>query len=96
MWSGLPGTLHYLYGHHCTVYTDHEALKALLSTPHPSGKLARWGMSLQELDLMIVHRPGKANANADTLSRYPLSAEGEEPGEHLTLVAAIAEPEFPE
>ena len=32
---------HYLYGHHCTVLTDHEALKSLLWTPHPSGKLAR-------------------------------------------------------
>ena len=31
---------HYLYGHSCTVYTDHEALKSLLHTPHPSGKLA--------------------------------------------------------
>ena len=31
---------HYLYGHRCTVLTDHEALKSLLQTPHPSGKLA--------------------------------------------------------
>ena len=37
---------HYIYGHHCTVYTDHEALKALLNTPQPSRKLARWGMAL--------------------------------------------------
>ena len=43
----------YLYGHHCTVYTDHEALKSLLNTPQPSGKLARWGMALQELNLDI-------------------------------------------
>ena len=49
----------YLYGHKCTVYTDHEALKSLLNTPHPSGKLARWGMALQELDLTILHRSGK-------------------------------------
>ena len=32
---------HYLYGHHCDVFTDHEALKSLLNTPHPSDKLAR-------------------------------------------------------
>ena len=44
---------HYLYGSRCDVFTDHEALKALLNTPHPSGKLARWGLSLQELDLHI-------------------------------------------
>ena len=30
----------YLYGHHCVVYTDHAALKSLLNTPQPSGKLA--------------------------------------------------------
>ena len=31
---------HCLYGHHCDVYTDHEPLRSLLNTPHPSGKLA--------------------------------------------------------
>ena len=64
---------YYLYGHHCTVFTDHEALKALLNTPQPSGKLARWGMALQELDLKIEYRPGKGNTRADALSRYPVS-----------------------
>ena len=37
---------HYLYGHHCIVYTDHEPLRSLLNTPQPSGKLARWGLAL--------------------------------------------------
>ena len=44
---------HYIYGYPCTVYTENEALKALLNTPQPSGKLARWGMALQELDLQL-------------------------------------------
>ena len=57
----------YLYGHKCAVYTNHEALKALLNTPQPFGKLARWGMAIQELDLSIHYRPGKRNSNADTL-----------------------------
>ena len=64
---------HYLYGYHCTVFTDHETLKTLLNTPQPSGKLARWGMALQELDLKLENRPGKANGRADALSRYPIS-----------------------
>ena len=55
-----------LYGHHCDVYTDHSALKAL---PHPSGKLAGWGMANQE---PIYHRAGKHNSNADALSRAPV------------------------
>lgn len=48
----------YLYGHTCNFYTDHEALKALLNIPHPSGKLAQWGLAIQELDLHIHYRPG--------------------------------------
>ena len=64
----------YLYGHRRKVFTDHEALKSLLNTPQPSGKLARWGMALQELDLTIEHRSGKHNANADALSRHPISS----------------------
>ena len=59
----------YLYGHACKVYTDHEALKSLLNTPHPSGKLARWGLTIQELDLEIHYRPGRSNQAADALSR---------------------------
>ena len=62
----------YLYGHHCVVYSDHEALRSLLNTPHPSGKLTRWGMALQEMDLTIIHWSGKKNNNADALSRFPL------------------------
>lgn len=49
----------YLYDHKCSVITDHEALKSLLSTPLPSGKLAR--LILQELDLDITYHPGNKN-----------------------------------
>ena len=62
----------YLYGHKCQVITDQESLKSLLSTPHPSGKLAQWGLFLQELDLDITYCPGKKNSKADALSRYPV------------------------
>ena len=61
----------YLYGHKCRVYTDHEALVSLMNNPHPSGKLAHWGLALQELDLTIHYRPGKLNQPADGLSRCP-------------------------
>ncbi len=47
-----------------------------MNTPHPSGKLARWGLALQEVDLSIHYRPGKRNANADALSRSPIPPEG--------------------
>ena len=63
---------HYLYGHQCILYTDHEPLRSLLNTPHPSGKLARWGLALQEVDLVLHYRPGKTNGAADSLSRFPV------------------------
>ena len=79
----------YLYGHHCKVYTDHQALKSLLNTPQPSGKLARWGMAVQELDLEVFHRSGKKNSNADALSRFPLPSTGDDP-DPFGIVAALA------
>ena len=50
-------------------------MKSLLNTPQPSGKLARWGMTLQELDLTIEYRTGRKNEKADALSRHPVSGE---------------------
>ena len=82
----------YLYGQTCDVYTDHEALRSLLNTPHPSGKLARWGLALQEVNLTIHYRPGRKNANADALSRSPSQELGEGPQESggSVLVASVS------
>ena len=83
----------YLYGHQCEVFTDHVALKSLLNTPQPSGKLARWGMAIQELDLTISHRAGKHNANADALSRSPLphSCEADTSSPDAVIASLVAE-----
>ena len=59
----------YILGHHTTVYTDHSACLSLLQRARPSGKLARWALAIQELDLTIRHRSGRQNSNADALSR---------------------------
>ena len=61
----------YLYGHRCHVFTDHEVLKSLLNSPHPSGKLARWGLAIQESDLRIHYKPGRKNEKADALLKSP-------------------------
>ena len=78
---------HHLYGNTVTVYTDHTAVKAVLETPNPTGKHARWwtkvyGRGVKEV--RIIYRAGKENRNADALSRSPVSpapqvgiAEGE-------------------
>ena len=58
------------------MYTDHAACTSLLKTARPSGKLARWALTIQEMDLTIRHRPGKKNTNADALSRNPAGQVG--------------------
>ena len=62
-----------LFCHKCIAFMNHEALWCLLNTPQPSGKLARWGLALQERGLQIQYHPGEHNANADALSCFPLS-----------------------
>ena len=84
---------HYIYGYHCTVYTDHEALKSLLNTPQPLGKLARWGMALQVLDLKIEYRPGRVNTKADALSRYPVPHQESDSPQTDVVIAALEAPQ---
>ena len=62
----------YLLGHRTKVFTDHSACMSLLNHPRPSGKLARWALTIQGMDLIIRYRSGKSNANADALSRNPV------------------------
>ena len=64
----------YLYGNDVIIYTDHSAVKAVLETPNPSAKHARWwsrvyGSGVRSIQ--IVYKPGKENLNADALSRNP-------------------------
>ena len=86
---------HYYYGHRSEVFTDHEALKSLLNTPQPSGKLARWGLTLQEFDVTIKYRPRIANTSADALSRSPVPAT--EQRDHTPPFSTLAtlHPEVP-
>ena len=73
MWA-MKHFRHYLYGHKCEVFTDHEALKSLMNTPHPSGKLARWGLTLQEFDIFSI---------LTTLRPQVTAKNGEDPNEEL-------------
>ena len=55
---------------------DHNPLTHLSTVKNSHGRLARWALSLQAYDFQIVHRSGKANANADGLSPGSLFKEG--------------------
>lgn len=59
----------YLTGTHFTIMTDHRPLKYLLNIKDPSSRLAKWSMFLMEYSFTVQYRPGKMNANVDSLTR---------------------------
>ena len=65
----------YFYGEHFIVHTDHASLRWLINVTDPSGRLIRWRLRLSEFDFKIKYKIGKANSQADALSR--LLTEGE-------------------
>ena len=82
----------YLYGNEVIVYTDHSAVKAVLETPNPSAKHARWrtkvyGSGVKSIH--IVYRSGLENLNADNLSRNPQGTAPKVPQVEEVQVATI-------
>ena len=51
------------------VYTDHAAIKYLLSKKDSKPRLIRWVLLLQEFDMVIKDKKGSKNLVADHLSR---------------------------
>ena len=61
----------YLIGSKVVVYTEHAALKYLMSKQDAKPKLIRWALLLQEFDIKVRDRKGSENQVADHLSRLP-------------------------
>ena len=59
----------YLVGAKVIVYTDHDALKYLLTKKDDKPRLIRWILLLQEFDIEIWDKKGVENSIADHLSR---------------------------
>lgn len=62
---------HYHFQHQekSTFFTDHKPLVYFLKSTRTDGIYARWAQELRELNIEIVHIPGKRNRVSDALSR---------------------------
>ena len=59
----------YLYGHSFKVLTDNNPLTYILTSAKLDATGHRWLAALASYDFEILYRPGKTNADADSLSR---------------------------
>ncbi|KAL0312975.1 UNVERIFIED_CONTAM: Retrovirus-related Pol polyprotein from transposon.6 [Sesamum radiatum] len=85
---------HYLLGTKIIVYSDHAALRYLMSKKEAKPRLIRWILLLQEFDLTIKDKKGAENLVADHLSRLvinnnPTPLNDEFPDEHLHATQGI-------
>ncbi|KAH0695075.1 hypothetical protein KY285_022172 [Solanum tuberosum] len=66
--------LHYLYGVHVDIFTDHKSLQYVLTQKELNLRQRRWLELLKDYDLSILYHLGKANVVTDFLSRLCLGS----------------------
>ncbi len=72
VWWACEHFIDFIDDREVTIYTDHKALLALPHKELNNRRLQLIAHKLQEFRYEIKYRPGKQNANADALSRYPI------------------------
>ena len=63
----------YLVGSDIIIFTDHSALKYLLTKQNVEARLIRWVLLLQEFNLQIRDKKGVENVVVDHLSRLTMA-----------------------
>ena len=63
----------YLVGADIIIFTDHSALKYLLTKKNAKARLIRWVLLLQEFNLHIMDKKGVENFVTDHLSRLTIA-----------------------
>ena len=69
----------YLVGSDIVIFTDHSALKYLLTKKNAKERLIRWVLLLQEFNLQIKDKKGVENVVADHLSRLTIAHDTHSP-----------------
>ena len=79
VYYALDKFLAYLVGSDIVIFTDHSALKYLLTKQNAKARLIRWVLLLQEFNLQIKDKKGVENVVADHLSRLTIAHDTHSP-----------------
>jgi len=73
----------YLLGSKTVIFTDHSALKYLMTKKEAKARLIRWILLLQEFDMKIHDKKGIENVITNHLSRF---LNEDFPDEHILAI----------